>query len=155
MHLTRNKREKCVMARIMLQKRLHQANFTLRQYRTWTNAKEAAEEWVRLKLAELPPSSSLKGRKTKRNKTGIVGVHFKVDPRPPGSDREDYYYYVASWLNDRGERITIRFSWNKFGKRQARALARIARDHETTDRRFIYSAYRRKTGKSVALNAGR
>ena len=36
MHLTRNETEKCVMARIVRQKKLHQKNFTLKQFGTWT-----------------------------------------------------------------------------------------------------------------------
>ena len=86
---------------------------------------------------------------TKRNKTGKVGVHFKVDPRPAGSDREDYFYYIAGWINEQGKKSTARFSCNKFGKRQAFQLAKIARDNETADRRFIFAEYKRQTGRSV------
>ena len=44
MHLTRNETEKCVMARIVRQKKLHQKNFTLKQFGTWTKAETAAQQ---------------------------------------------------------------------------------------------------------------
>ena len=44
MHLTRNETEKCVMARIVRQKKLHQKNFTLKQFGTWTKAEAAAKK---------------------------------------------------------------------------------------------------------------
>src|SRR3954469_12785273 len=74
MHLTRNETEKCVMARIVRQKKLHQKNFTLKQFGTWAKAETAAKRWVKATLAELPPPIGMKNRMTARNSSGVVGV---------------------------------------------------------------------------------
>ena len=47
MHLTRNETEKCVMARIVRQKKLHQKNFTLKQHGTWPKTNST---WWRKKI---------------------------------------------------------------------------------------------------------
>jgi len=70
MHLTRNETEKCVMARIARQKQLHQKNFTLKQFGTWTKAEAAARKWVKATLLELPPPIGMKNRMTSRNTSG-------------------------------------------------------------------------------------
>jgi hypothetical protein len=41
MYLTKNIKEKCVMARVMRQKKKHQRNFTLKEHGTWKKAARA------------------------------------------------------------------------------------------------------------------
>jgi len=76
MHLTKNVQEKCVMARVMRQKKLHQRNFTLKEYGTWEKATRAAKRWIDKILPRLPPKIRSKGLMTRRNHSGVVGVHW-------------------------------------------------------------------------------
>lgn len=76
MHLTPNTKEKCVMARVMRQKKLYQRNFTLKEYGTWKKADCAARIWIKETLPTLPAKIYQKGVMTKRNHSGEVGVHW-------------------------------------------------------------------------------
>ena len=61
MNLTKNVQEKCVMARVMRQKKMHQRNFTLKGYGTWEKATRAAKRWIDKILRKLPPKIRSKG----------------------------------------------------------------------------------------------
>ena len=63
------------MARLMRKGVNHQKNFTLAKYGTWAKAEAAAQRWVKVQLKTLPPVDSGKGRMTKRNESGFVGVY--------------------------------------------------------------------------------
>ena len=76
MYLTKNTKEKCVMARVMRQKEIHQENFSLKEYGSWAKAMLAGRKWIKEMLPKLPPKMSSKGRKTRRNNSGVVGVHW-------------------------------------------------------------------------------
>ncbi|MCK9687765.1 hypothetical protein [Scleromatobacter humisilvae] len=136
MHLTRNETEKCVMARIVRQKKLHQKNFTLKQFGTWAKAETAARKWVKVTLAELPPPIGMKNRMTSRNTSGVVGVRLVHAVRR----REDKEYpdwrWIAFWPgcpNSGG----IGWSVNKYGDEHAFVLACLARKLESVDRDAI------------------
>src|SRR5437867_2017213 len=98
MHLTLNRQEKCVMARIMRQKKRHQKNFTLKQYGTWRAAIRAARKWMNEIAPGLPPLMRSKGRMTKRNRSGYVGVHLarRLIRKPNGNEYE-YWRWLATW----------------------------------------------------------
>lgn len=96
-------------------------------------AKERRDEL----LAVAPPPLPVKNRKTVRNQTGKVGVRFCEDKDERKTNTYRYSYYVAFWTGANGKHITIRFSTNKYGEKQAFARACIARDHETRDRAWI------------------
>lgn len=85
-------------------------------------------------LASAPPPTPMKGMRTKRNKTGVVGVRLcdAVDKRKANVHR--YLSYVAFWTGSNGRACTIGFSHNKYGEKGAFALAGIAREKELRDR---------------------
>ncbi len=124
------------MARITRQGTAYQKNFTLRQYKTWAAAEKAAQKWVKSTLKELPPPSPRKGRMTKRNQSGIVGIW----PRLSTHKREDQEYQYCRWYA-RWPGCPLKggvsFSAEMFGDEDAFAMAWLALDNETVDREWV------------------
>jgi len=138
MHLTRNTQEKCVMARVMRKRKLHQRNFTLKEFKTWPAAEEAASRWVRGKLKLLPASeSNARDRMTVRNHTGIVGVNKTKHFIRRSTGREyEYWRWTAHWP---GCRNLGGVSWyvSKYGEDDAFVLAALTRRMESISREEI------------------
>ena len=147
MYLTRNEKEKCIMARMCRGGKLYQANFTLKQYGTWEEAEAAAQNWVNQTLPTIPEAVPVKGRKTKRNSSGIVGVQFaKQHPHKSGA-RNGADRWLAFWPscpNAGG----ISWSVEKYGDEQAFIRAAIARELETIDRKLIDQEFENLIGTS-------
>ena len=145
---TRNRVSRCVMARISRNGVKYQENFTLNDYRTWKAAQTAADKWVRKMKRELPPPKPAKGRMSKRNKSGVVGVRAFVDK----SKGNHYCRWYAKWPgcpNTGG----VSFSADILGDDDAFICAYLARTHETVDREWVLKKLNsfRKTKKCKAL----
>jgi hypothetical protein len=135
------------MARIMRQGESHQKNFGLRTYRTWKAAEEAAQEWIRQMKQELPAESERRGRMTKRNSSGVVGIWPRITNFKSKKADIDYCRWYARWP---GCPIKggISFSAEMHGDDEAFAMAYLAREHETVDRDWIMKRFKRfKTTK--------
>ena len=100
------------------------------------------QQWVE----EMPAPGTTRDRLTKRNATGVVGVHLahEVDSRYPDCK---YVSYVASWLGQDGKRRNVRFLISKYGKRVALTLASIARAQKIADRAKVHALYEKSHGK--------
>ena len=135
MHLTRNKPEKYVMARIMRKAELHQKNFTLKQFGTWEAAEVAAKEWRDAQLEVLPPiERNSKDRMTSRNHSGVVGVHLGRHVLRKRDGREyEYWRWIAGWP---GCPFSGGVGWSicTLGDDDAFALAVLSRRMETVNR---------------------
>ncbi len=132
------------MARIMRRGESHQHFFSDSVHGGKRKALKAAREKREELLESLPAPKPLRGRLTKRNSTGIVGVHLTQDTDRRNKGYEySYRSYVASWLDEDGKRINVRFSWNKYGEETALELAKIARKRELRDRDQIVKIYER------------
>ena len=86
------------------------------------------------------------GRKTKSNRSGIVGVSIKTEKgRLP---RSVYRYWWARWP---GYPSGVKFSILQHKNQKAFGLAQIARELESTDRKAVEREYlaRKKAGKLV------
>lgn len=132
------------MARISRNGEKYQKNFTLNDYRTWKAAETAADRWVRKMKKELPPQTPAKGRMTKRNSSGVVGVRAFVDK----SKGNHYCRWYARWPgcpNAGG----VSFSADRLGDDDAFISAYLARVHETVDRDWVAKKLKsfRKTKK--------
>jgi len=104
------------------------------------------EKWTRKIVA------ARKGRKSKSNRSGVVGVSIKTEKgRLPGTY---YYYWWARWP---GCGSGIKFSILEHQRDKAFYLAQIARELETQDRVAVEREYlaRKKTGKLKALQTRR
>lgn len=108
-------------------------------------SKKKAEACYQDWAAEMAAPGSTRDKLTKRNSSGVVGVHLahEVDSRYPDCQ---YVSYVASWLNSTGQRRNVRFLVNKYGKKAALALATMAREHKISDRDQVHSLYEKEHG---------
>jgi hypothetical protein len=93
----------------------------------------------------MEPPISTRNKITKRNSTGVVGVHLATESDPRYTDCR-YVSYVASWISANGERRNIRFLVNKYGKKNALELAKIARAKQCTDRETVIALYEKANG---------
>lgn len=124
------------MARLMRKGINHQKNFTLAKYNTWQKAQAAADRWVKAQLKSLPPVESGKGRMTKRNESGFVGVYAQHNRDLRNTNFSDDIRWSARWPGcpNRGG---VSFSARKYGDTDAFICAWLARKHETVDRDWI------------------
>jgi hypothetical protein len=90
-------------------------------------------------------AAARKGRRTKSNTSGVVGVSIKVEKgRLPGST---YRYWWARWP---GCPSGVKFSILEHKNQKAFALARIARELETKNKSVIEREYRARTKSGKA-----
>jgi hypothetical protein len=124
------------MVRLTRQGRTRHKWFADGQHGGKLKAFQAARGYHAKLQATAPPPTPLAGRKTARNTSGKVGV--RLEKKVQSRNRRTYRYqsYVAFWTGADGAE-TITFSCDKYGKRKAFQLASIARDHHSTDRRWI------------------
>ncbi len=110
-----------------------------------TKSKKRAEECYLAWVSEMKPPASALGKVTKRNSSGSVGVHLatEADARYPNCQ---YVSYVASWKSEEGKRCSIRFLVNKYGKKPALALAKLAREKHLLDRSKVIALYEKTNG---------
>ena len=108
-------------------------------------SKKKAEECYQAWVAEMQPPNSTRDKITRRNSTGVVGVHLATETDPRYKDCL-YVSYVASWMNEERRRCNIRFLVNKYGKKNALALATIARENMCTDRDKVVEMYEKVHG---------
>lgn len=136
------------MVRIMRRGKMHQRFFSDRNNGGKRKALAAAREHYAMLEETLPPIQSQKGRETSRNSSGVVGVHLAhdVDSRYPDCE---YWSYVASWLDENGKRVNVRFAWNRYGDQLAWELACIARQKEIRDREEVRRLYDRRENARV------
>jgi len=89
-----------------------------------------------------------KGRLSKTNQSGVVGVSIKIEKGRVRGSR--YRYWWARWP---GCPSGVKFSILEHGDRMAFALALIARELETQDKRVVEREYlaRRKSGELRSL----
>jgi hypothetical protein len=118
--------------------RRHQRNFTLKQFKTWIAAEEAASRWVKAQLKVLPPSEmNARDRMTVRNHSGIVGVNkTKHLVRKSTGLEYEYWRWTAHWP---GCRNSGGVSWyiSRFGDDAAFVLAALSRRLESTNREEV------------------
>lgn len=108
-------------------------------------SKKKAEACYLAWVAEMEPPISTRDKITKRNSTGVVGVHLATESDPRYTDCQ-YVSYVASWMTDDRKRRNIRFLVNKYGKKNALALATIAREKQCVDREKVVAMFEKAHG---------
>ncbi len=137
MYLTKNKSERCVMARIQRQSKRYQANFTLHEYGDWKAALAAGQNWVDSMTKNLPARNTGKGGLTARNKSGVVGVYFhhQTLTKKVGSKNKIYKFqsWIARWPGC-VHRGGVKWPIKGFGTDDAFVLAVLCRKMETVDR---------------------
>jgi hypothetical protein len=147
MYLTKNLKEKCVMARVMHQNQMHQENFSLKKHGSWIKAMGAARAWIKQKLPKLPPKISSKGRMTRRNHSGEVGVHWSPGiVKKPNGNVYGCPKWIAKWPNcpNKGG---ISWTEKQFEHEGAFVLAVLSRRLETINRDKILTEFESILGK--------
>ena len=129
------------MARVMRQKKMHQRNFTLKDFGTWRKATRAAKLWVKETLPTLPAKIPSKGMMTKRNQSGEVGVHWSPGiVKKKNGNVYECPRWIAKWpgCNFRGG-----ISWmeKQFEHEGAFVLAVLSRRLESINRDRILTEF--------------
>lgn len=148
-HFTRNYPERCVTARIQRRLNRLQANFPLKKYKTWPRAERAAKRWLKATTPKLPPAISSKNRMTRRNTSGVVGLHPHYHTIRRRRKTYEYFNWVSRWP---GCKFTggVRWSVNKFGDDDAWVLAVQCRRMETEDRDRVIASVASLSSKAYS-----
>jgi hypothetical protein len=140
-HLTRNQREKCVMARVQRLRVRLQQNFSLKKHGSWEGAEAAGRAWIESVLPTLPAIVTTKNRLSPRNHSGVVGVHFTPGRRTlPSGTVAEYPQYVARWPGSGAGLSFMLATYN--GEDHAFLHACLCRQLETRDRATVEEAVR-------------
>ena len=119
--------------------------FSDKTYGGKAKSKKRAEECYQAWVTEMAPPQSATNKVTKRNSSGIVGVHMSTESDARYPDCK-YVSYIASWKTEDGKRRNIRFLINKYGKKAALALAKIAREKRIAERDKVIALYEKTNG---------
>ena len=135
------------MARIQRGKERRSEFFADKDSGGSAKAKAAALRQVRQWREQLPPAAtSHRGVLTRRNKSGEVILHKRVQKV---KDNE-YEFWTGTWKTRDGKRRLKTFSSHKYTDAGAKRLAQIARDLTTQDLAKILAEYQRRHGKPPA-----
>lgn len=145
-NLTPNDASGCIMGRVHRGKQKFEQNFSYKQYGSREAAERAGKRWLKSIQGDLPQPIPVKNRKTRRNSSGVVGVHLKTSVKHGEHESWTHYCWHAFWPGRQGGS-----SWgiDKYGDERAFVCACIAREHETTDREFIEGEYHRIKGSAA------
>lgn len=145
MHLTRNKKNKSIVGRIMRQGKMYQKSFPLSKFKTWKAAEKAGKAWVDEILPTLPPCvMNERNRMTRRNNSGVVGVHLAYKSITKKSGKQyGYWSWVARWP-DCPKKGGI--AWHvsaTMSDEDAFVLAVLTRQMESVDKEEVLAKFRR------------
>ena len=148
-YITRNYPERYVLARIQRQRQRPQKHFPIWKYKTWRRAERAAENWLRKFVPTLPPPIISKNRMTRRNTSGVVGVHPHYHTIRRRRKTYEYFNWVSRWP---GCRLAggVRWSTNKYGEDNAWVLAVKCREMENENRDDVIDAVSRMGDKAYS-----
>ena len=129
------------MARVMRQKKMHQENFSLKEYGTWPKALRAAKRWLNKTLPTLPPKLISKDRMTSRNHSGVVGVYRSSGiVRKRNGNMYECPRWIARWPGCK-YRGGLSWSVKQFEEEGAFVLAALSRRRETINRDTILTEF--------------
>ncbi len=141
--VTRNKSTKCWLARIRRHKQSYSQYFFDNdpKFEGKDGARLAALKWYAEKLAVLPAKISTKNIKTRRNHSGVVGVHLSkgIQKKPSGA-QYSYWQWVARWQGC-PKRGGVLWRVNKYGEENAFVMAVLCRRMESIDSKEIHNAF--------------
>ena len=143
-HLTANRTDRALIARVQRAGKMHQRYFPLSRYGGWESAIDAAQVWLRALLAQLPLIAAQRERLTVRNRSGVAGVHFRSGKRLLKNGlMGEYPGYVARWP---GAKAGVRWMFSTHGREEnAFLLACLCRRLETPSRILVGAALRALT----------
>jgi hypothetical protein len=113
----------------------------LKEYGGWIEARRAARKWVDEMLPKLPPKMSSKGRLTKQNHSGEVGVHWSPGKvKKANGNVYECPKWIAKWpgCSNKGG---ISWTEKQFEHEGAFVLAVLSRRLETISRDKILTEF--------------
>lgn len=103
----------------------------MKAHGSWEAAEEAADKWIGRMERTLPPPITAKNLMTRRNTSGVVGVHPRREIiRKPSGKEYEYYYWVARWPGCR-LKAGVKWAIHTYGEDDAFVLAVLCRELET------------------------
>lgn len=140
-HRTRNHAENYVMARVQRQRTRHQEVFPLKMHGSWETAEQAADVWIRKMERTLPPPITAKNLMTRRNSSGVVGVHPRHEViRKPNGKEYEYDYWVSRWPGCR-LKAGVKWAIHTYGDEDAFVLAVLCRELENDSRERVIEEF--------------
>jgi hypothetical protein len=142
-NITRNVQENCVVLRFQRQHQTWHETFSIKKYGGWAKAEAAAKVRREIVIKDLPDPIPQKGRMTKRNQSGVVGVHF-AEKKHTKTNGKVYWYpqWYTKWPGC-PRRGGVAWSVNQFGFDDAFVLAVLTREMEAIDRKKILAKFER------------
>lgn len=127
------------LVRIMRKNQRHSRFFSDATWGSKAKSKRQAmacyQEWTE----QFGEPETIQDKITKRNSTGVVGVHLTEETSSQYPNWSSLQY-VASWQED-GKRRSIRFPIRKYGKKLAFQLAKLARQQKIADREKVVQLF--------------
>jgi hypothetical protein len=148
LNVTRNRQERTVVLRIQRQGKMYHEAFALSKYEgSWTKAEAAARARRDELLPSMPASDHGKGRLTRRNSSGVVGVSLGLRTviQADGSPRT-YTRWIAKWP-ECSKRGGMPWSVMAYGEDDAFVLAALSREMETINADEVLATLKRIKGK--------
>ncbi|MGI8435898.1 MAG: hypothetical protein ACR2NX_03200 [Chthoniobacterales bacterium] len=129
------------MARVQRQRTRHQEAFPIKEHGSWEFAEKAADVWIRRMERTLPPPITAKNLMTRRNSSGVVGVHPRHEVIRKASGKEyEYYYWVSRWPGCR-LKAGVKWAIHTFGDDDAFVLAVLCREMEVDSRERVIDEF--------------
>lgn len=149
-HLTRNKVDNSVMARIMRAGVKYQKRFPLSRYDgSWEDAEKAGKIWLDDLMKTLPPCEMNKpGRLTHRNQSGVVGISLAYKKVTKKSGKEyEYWSWISKWAGcERKGGVAWHVGANHSDD-DAFVLAVLSREMQSVDKERVMAKFRRIRGR--------
>ena len=140
--VTRNRLTKCWLARIRRCGKGYSRYFFDGRWGGEAEARRSALAWLSELAAQLPPPVSRKGRMTRKNKSGVVGVRLAREVQTKSSGAEYVYWcWKANWPGC-PKRGGVGWRAHVHGDEDAFVLAVLTRRLEQADRERVLQALR-------------
>jgi len=153
LNVTRNRQESTVVLRIQRNGEMYHESFALSKFDgSWTKAEAAARIRRDELLPEMPEREFGKGRLTRRNTSGVVGVSLgqRTVTKADGSETT-YTRWIAKWP-ECPSRGGMPWSTLTYGEDDAFVLAALSRKLESTDRDEVVAAMEKIRNKKEYKN---
>ena len=150
LNVTRNRQENTVVLRIQRNGKMYHESFAISKFKgSWTKAEEAARTRRDELLPSMPERDFGKGRVTKRNTSGVVGVSLgqRVVTTAAGG-QTTYARWISQWP-ECPRRGGMPWSVLTFGEDDAFVLAVLSRQLESVNRDEVLAALKKIKGKKA------
>lgn len=142
-NVTRYYKRKYVQVRFLRGGKRWEENFFISKYgNSWEKAEQAAIARRDILAKEVPaPYRPRKGKMTKSNSSGVVGVNFLHRNAPSSNGTIHRYSFFAAYWQAGRKSAVISWTIKKHGFKNAFVLAVLSRRMESKDRAAVYAEF--------------